>query len=230
MKRGNVLRITDSRIEQYLNSVTKDFDGNIGEMQKYARDQGLPVAEPATARFIATLLSALRPKEVLEIGCCIGFSAALMSNYLAEGGHVTTIERYSVMIEKARANIEKYELGDKITLIEGDATNILPTLDKKYDFIFMDAAKGQYSRFLPHCIRLLNVGGVLLADDILKDGYVAMEREEIPRRQRTTHMRMQEFIHAITNTDGLESSILTVGKGLAMCTKLRDDVVIGGVE
>jgi len=206
--------------------VTKDFGGYIGEMQKYARENGLPVIEPVAARFISTLLSALKPKRVLEIGCCIGFSAALMSEYLDEDAHITTIERYGVMIEKARANIEKYGLDDKITLLEGDASGILPVLDGKFDFIFMDAAKGQYSRFLPHCIRLLSVGGVLLADDIFKDGYVAMDREEIPRRQRTTHTRMQEFIHAITHTDGLESSLLTIGKGLAMCTKLKEDVCV----
>jgi len=206
--------------------VAKDFDGKIGEIQQYARENSLPIAEPATARFIATLLSAIKPKDILEIGCCIGFSAALMSEHLADSGHITTIERYDVMIEKARENIEKYDLDDKITLMEGDAIDILPTLDKKFDFIFMDAAKGQYSRFLPYCVKLLNVGGVLVADDILKDGYIAMDRDEVPRRQRTTHKRMREFVYAITNTDGLESSILTVGKGLAMCTKLREDISI----
>jgi len=224
------LKIVEPRIEEYLNSVTKDFDAGLGELQKYARHHGLPVVGAPTARFITTLLSALKPKQVLEIGCCIGFSAAMMSEYLDEDAHITTIERYSVMIEKARENIEKYGLSDRITLIEGDATDALKTLDKKFDFIFMDAAKGQYSRFLPYCIRLLSVGGVLLADDIFKDGHVAMDKEDIPRRQRTTHVRMQEFIHTITNTDGLESSLLTVGKGLAMCTKLREDVMVRMVE
>jgi len=214
--------IIEPRIDEYLKSVTKNFDGALGELQEYARVNSLPVIEPPTARFVATLLLALRPKQVLEIGCCIGFSATLMSECVAEGGHVTTIERYGVMIEKARENIEKYELSNKVTLIEGDATDILPTLDRKFDFIFIDAAKGQYSRFLPHCIRLLNIGGVLLADDIFKDGYVAMDREEVPRRQRTTHARMQEFIHAITNTYGLESSFVPLGKGLAMCTKTKN--------
>lgn len=214
--------IIEPRIDEYLNSVTKNFDGALGELQEYARANNLPVIEPPTARFLTTLLLALKPKQVLEIGCCIGFSAALISECVADDGHVTTIERYGVMIEKARANIEKYGLGDKITLIEGDATDILPALDRKFDFIFMDAAKGQYSRFLPHCIRLLNVGGVLLADDVFKDGYVAMDREEVPRRQRTTHVRMQEFIHALTNTCGLESSFVPLGKGLAMCTKTKN--------
>jgi len=220
------LRIIEPRTEKYLELMTKNFDGKIGEIQEYAHRQGLPVVEPPTARFIATLLSALRPKQVLEIGCCIGFSAALMSEFLADNGHITTIERYGVMIEKARENIEKYELSDKITLLEGDAIDILPTLNKKFNFIFLDAAKGQYLRFLPHCIRLLDIGGVMLADDIFKDGYVAMERTEVPKRQRTTHGRMQGFIHAITHTDGLESSLLTVGKGLAMCTKVKEDVII----
>ena len=224
------MKIVEPRIEEYLNSVTKDFDGDLGELQKYARHHGLPVVGAPTARFITTLLSALKPKRVLEIGCCIGFSAAMMSEYLDDDAHITTIERYSIMIEKARENIEKYGLGARITLIEGDAADVLASLDTKFDFIFMDAAKGQYSRFLPHCIKLLNVGGVLLADDIFKDGYVAMDKEDIPRRQRTTHVRMQEFIHAITNTDGLESSLLTVGKGLAMCTKVREDVVVRVVE
>ena len=220
------MKIIDPGIEDYINSITKNFDGKIGELQEYAYKSGLPVIEPATARFISALLSALRPMHILEIGCCIGFSAALMSEHLADGGHITTIERYDIMIKKARENIEKYNLSDKITLVDGDAADILPTLDKKFDFIFMDAAKGQYMRFLPHCISMLNVGGIMLADDILKDGYVTMDRHTVPKRQRTTHKRMREFIYAITHTDGLESSILTVGKGLAMCTKLKEDVSI----
>jgi len=220
------LGIFEPPIEKYVKSVTRNFDGKIGELQEYAYQKNFPVIEPQTAKFISTLLAALRPKDILEIGCCIGFSAGLMSNFLAPGGHITTIERYDVMITKAKENFDKYGWNDKITLLEGDAGNILKSLDKRFDFIFMDAAKGQYLRFLPDCLRVLNVGGLLLADDILKDGYLAMDRFQVPRRQRTTHKRMQEFVHAVTNTDGIEASIVTVGKGLVMCTKLCDDISI----
>jgi len=220
------LGIVEPHIEKYVSKLTRNFGGNIGELQEYAYENGLPVVGPVTAKFIAALLAAIKPENVLEIGCCIGFSAGLMSGYLAEGGHITTIERYELMLSQAKKNIEKYGWGDKITLLEGDAVHILKTLDKKFDFIFLDAAKGQYSRFLPDCISLLNVGGVLLADDVLKDGYPAMNRYEIPKRQRTTHKRMQEFLYALTHTEGLESSIITVGKGLAMCTKLKDNISI----
>ena len=220
------MEIIDPGIDKYITDMTRKFDGDVGELQEYAQKNSLPVASPQTARFISALLAALRPMHILEIGCCIGFSAGLMSEFLAAGGNVTTIERYDVMIQKARENIEKYGWGEKITLMEGDAADILKALDKKFDFIFMDAAKGQYSRFLPYCIDLLNVGGVLLADDIFKDGYLVMDRADVPRRQRTTHKRMREFVYALTNTDGLESALLPIGKGLAMCTKLREDICI----
>ena len=220
------MSILEPTIEKYVSKMTRNFDGNIGNLQEHAYRKGLPVIEPQTARFITALLAALKPKDILEIGCCIGFSAGLMSGFLAEGGHIITIDRYEPMIKKAGENFEKYGWGHKITLMEGDAAGILKSLDKKFDFIFMDAAKGQYLRFLPDCLRLLSAGGVLLADDIFKDGYIAMNRGQVPRRQRTTHKRMREFVYAITHTEGLETSLVTVGKGLAMCTKLREDIYI----
>ncbi|MCL2565753.1 MAG: O-methyltransferase [Defluviitaleaceae bacterium] len=223
------MEILEPNIKKYIDNVTKRFDGEAGELQEYAYQRGLPITRPQTAKFISTLLAALRPKDVLEIGCCIGFSAGLMSGFLAKGGHITTIERYDIMIKKARENIEHYGWRDKITLLEGDAKDMLKSLtvdDRKFDFIFMDAAKGQYINFLPDCIKMLNVGGILLADDILKDGYLAMERSQVPRRQRTTHKRMRKFVYALTRTDGLETALLTVGSGLAMCTKLKDDISI----
>ena len=221
--------ILEPNIEKYIDSMTINFDGEIGQLQEYAYQAGLPVMRPQTARFTATLLAALRPKDVLEIGCCIGFSAVLMSRFLALQGHITTIERYEVMIKKAKENIENYGLSDKITLIEGDAKDVLKSLaseERKFDFIFMDAAKGQYLHFLPYCIDMLNIGGMLLADDILKDGYLAMDRAQIPRRQRTTHRRMREFVYALTHTEGLEASLLAVGSGLVICTKLKNNISI----
>ena len=216
--------ILEEHIENYIDDITTLSVGKAGQLQQWAYDNSFPVVPKQTAGFIRTLLSALKPKDILEIGCCVGFSAGLMSEYLAESGHITTIDRYDIMIDLPKKNIKKYEWEDKITLLEGDASDILPTMDKSFDFIFMDAAKGQYLQFLPYCIRMLRLGGVLLADDILKDGYLAMDRFSVPRRQRTTHRRMREFVYTLTHTEGLETSLLTIGDGLTMTTKTKNDI------
>jgi len=220
------LGILEGHIENYIDEVTGLLSGDVGKLQQWAYDNSFPVVPKQTARFISTLLAAVKPKNILEIGCCIGFSAGLMTGFLAEGGHITTIDRYDIMIDIAKKNISDYGWADKITLLEGDAAKILPDIDKSFDFIFMDAAKGQYLQFLPYCIKMLRPGGILLADDILKDGYLAMDRFEVPRRMRTTHRRMREFVYVLTHTDGLETSLLTIGDGLTMTTKTKENIIL----
>ena len=122
------------------------------------------------------LLTIKKPRNILEVGTAVGFSAGLMTRYLEEGGKVTTIDRFEVMLKDARVNIKRMGLEDKIEILEGDAGEILPTLTGPYDVIFLDAAKGQYSAFLPHCLRLLPVGGLLIVDDVLQGGSIAKTR------------------------------------------------------
>jgi len=220
------LGILEDHIENYIDDITPLSGGEAGKLQQWAYDNNFPVVPKQTAAFIRSLLAALKPKDILEIGCCIGFSAGMMSEFLSEGGHITTIDRYDIMIELAKQNIKDYGWENKITLLEGDAAKILPTIDKSFDFIFMDAAKGQYLQFLPFCIKMLRPGGVMLADDILKDGYLAMDRFSVPRRMRTTHRRMREFVYTLNHTDGLETSLLTIGDGLIMTTKTKGNIIL----
>ena len=218
--------ILEEHIENYIDKITPLSKGVPGQLQQWAYDNSFPVVPKQTASFIRTLLAATKPNDILEIGCCIGFSAGLMAEFMAMGGHITTIDRYDIMIDIAKKNIKQYDWEDKITLLEGDAAEILPTIEGQFDFIFMDAAKGQYLQFLPFCIKMLRPGGILLADDILKDGYLALDRFSVPRRMRTTHRRMREFVYTLTHTDGLETSVLTIGDGLTMTTKTKDNIIL----
>ena len=145
-----------------------------------------------------------------------------MTQFLADDGKITTIDRFDVMIKHFKENRAKLGLEDKIELIEGDACDILPTLTGKYDVIFMDAAKGQYIQILPECLRLLVVGGVLIADDVLQDGRIAQNIEDIPKRQRTIYRRMREFLWEISHNEALQTSILTIGDGVAVCHKIKE--------
>ena len=144
-----------------------------------------------------------------------------MSRYLQEGGKITTIDRFEVMLKDARENIKKMQLQDTIEIIQADAADVLPTLKEEYDVIFLDAAKGQYGSFLPHCLRLLPIGGLLIVDDVLQGGSIAKTRFSVPRRQRTIHKRMRNFLWDISHHPSLESCILPVGDGVALCYKIK---------
>ena len=211
---------TNVTAAQYINHIQPLFDGTLGDIQREALHEGLPIIPPETARFMATLLSIKRPRRVLEIGCAVGFSAGLFCRYLADGGHVTTIDRYDCMIGKARENFKRLGIEGKVSLIEGDAGYILPQLTGTYDVIFLDAAKGQYIRFLPDCLRLLGAEGLLLADDVLQEGRVAMGRYDIPRRQRTMQARLRAFLNAVMSDKRLESAIVPIGGGLLTAHKI----------
>ncbi|MCJ7856921.1 O-methyltransferase [Lachnospiraceae bacterium NSJ-143] len=219
---------TDDYISKYIRLIQPKYDGVLGEIQEEALAAEVPVIPHETARFLSTLLTIKRPKEVLEIGTAVAFSAGLMCRYLAEGGHVTTIDRYELMLAEARKNIKKLDLEDKIRIIEDDAANVLPKLEGPYDFIFLDAAKGQYIQFLPHLLRLMPVGGIMVADDVLQGGNIAKSRFTLPRRQRTIHKRMRNFLWDISHLDCLESSIIPIGDGIVLCTKIKDYIPVEG--
>ena len=214
--------IVDQNIIHFMHNLQPGFGGVLGDIQREAMAEGLPIIKPETARFLSALCCALRPGLVLEIGCCTGFSAGVIHRFMGEGGHITTIDRYPVMITKAKQNFKRLNIEEDITLLEGDAEDILPQLNKKHDFIFLDAAKGQYLTYLPDCIRLLKIGGVFVADDIFQEGRVILPRSEIPRRQRTIHERMRSFLHTATHTPGLEASLLPIGDGILMLTKAQE--------
>jgi len=191
----------------------------LGKIQREAMDNNVPIIPPEMVRLLSVILKMAKPKNILEIGTAVGFSAGLMCSFLEDGGKVTTIDRYEVLLKKAKENINRLELEDKIEIIEGDAANVLPNLQGPFDVVFLDAAKGQYINFLPHCLRLLKPGGVLIADDVLHHGNVTKDVSEIARRQRTIHKRMREFLFEITNNPKLETCILPIGDGVSISYK-----------
>jgi len=185
-----------------------------------------PIIKPEVADFLKVLLSLTKPMQILEIGTAVGYSSILMSGLLAENGHITTIERFDYMLGIAKENIKRANLEDTITLLEGNAAAILPTLkNEQYDFIFMDCAKGQYINFLPECIRLLKPNGLLLTDNVLHKGTVARSRYLIERRQRTTHSRLRDFLWTITHCEQLRSSVVPIGDGIALSYKIGNSTL-----
>ena len=214
--------VTDDYINSYLRTIQPHYDGVLGEIEKESRDAQVPVIPHETARLVSVLLTMKKPKNILEVGTAVAFSSGLMSRYLQDGGTITTIDRYELMLKDARKNIARMGLENTIKILEGDAADILPTLTGPYDVIFLDAAKGQYSAFLPHCLRLLPVGGLLIVDDVLQGGDIAKTRFSVPRRQRTIHKRLRNFLWDISHNDALESSIVPIGDGLAVCVKIKE--------
>lgn len=216
------MALIDENLDNYLKNLMPMVDGDLGDLQQRSYNEGVPIIPNDVVRLISVLLSIKKPKKILEIGCAVGFSCSFMSRFLQEGGTVTTIERYPVMIEKAKQNIKNLGLNDKINLIEGDANQVLKQLDDQYDVIFMDAGKGQYINILPDVYRLLKIGGIIIADDILQNGDVCKQKEEIVKRQRTIHYRLNDFLWEITHNKGLDTSILTIGDGVAICYKTKE--------
>ena len=164
-----------------------------------------------------------RPARVLEVGTAVGFSAILMSEYLPEGSHITTIENYEKRIPIARNNFKRAGKEEQITLIEGDALEVMKTLEGPYDFIFMDAAKGQYIHYMPEVLRLLAPEGVLMSDNVLQDGDITQSRFAVERRNRTIHSRMREYLYELKHHEGLRTSILPLGDGVALSVKKEEE-------
>ena len=168
--------------------------------------------------FLRVILTIKHPKEILELGTAIGYSAILMSECC--DAKITTIENYEKRIPIARENFEKAGKSDQIELLEGDAMEVMKSLpDEKYDFIFMDAAKAQYINYLSEVMRLLNPGGVLITDNVLQDGDLIQSKFVVRRRDRTIHKRMREFLETVKHDDRLETSIVPIGDGIVMAVK-----------
>lgn len=211
--------ITDERIASFINSFNSDYDDMITAIRKEAEEQEVPVIRKEAGEFIKLLLMIKKPVKILEIGTAVGFSAIFMSRFIRADGHITTIENYPPRIEKAKENIRYAGAGEKITLLEGDANEILGTLQGPFDFIFMDAAKGQYGNFFQKTIPLIAPEGILLCDNVLQDGDVLESRFAVTRRNRTIHARMREFLYEIKHDERLETAILNIGDGMSLSIK-----------
>lgn len=212
--------MTTERQTAFIRSLDQGNTPFLNEIEREAREAGVPIIKPETQRLLRFFLQMQKPLTVLEIGSAVGFSALLMSEYGPASCHITTIESYEERIVKARENFKRAEKEEKITLLAGDAADILPKLTGSYDMIFMDAAKGQYLSFLPDVMRLLSPQGILLSDNVWQEGDILESRYAVTRRDRTIHRRMREYLYQITHDERLETVILPVGDGVAASLRI----------
>ncbi len=210
--------INDERMIAFIDSFDKGNTPFLNQIEKEAKKDEVPIIRTQTQTLLRFLMAAHKPKDILEVGCAVGFSSLLMAEY-APDSRIVTIEKYEKRIPVARENFRRAGMEDRITLLEGDAADILAGLEGSFDFIFMDAAKAQYIRFLPDALRLLRQGGLLVSDNVLQDGDVLESRFAVTRRNRTIHARMREYLYAITHHEELETVILPVGDGVSISTK-----------
>ena len=217
------------RTEIFIESLNEGNTEFLDNLEAEANRDNVPIIRKSMQRFLKLMLELKKPKNILEVGTAVGFSAILMAQYSQSDCHITTIEKYEKRIPVAKENFLKSGFNDKITLIEGDAKDILNELlenengnDKfagRYDMIFMDAAKGQYINFLPNAVKLLKKGGVLITDNVLQDDTVIQSKFTVVRRDRTIHKRMREYIRALMQSDELTTDILQLGDGISVSVK-----------
>ena len=211
--------IVDERMTAFINSLNPGNSMLLDEIEKEALEMHVPVIRKETQSFLKFLVKAGKPGRILEVGTAVGFSAILMSEYAPEECSVTTIEKYEKRIPLARQNFIRAGREDRITLLEGDAMELLKGLEGPYDFIFMDAAKGQYIYYLPELLRMLSAGGILVSDNVLQDGDVIESRFAVERRNRTIHARMRKYLYMLTHCEERTTSIRPIGDGVTVSIK-----------
>jgi len=212
--------IVNERLITYINSLDTGNTALLDEIEKQAVKDYVPIIRKEMQSFLKVLTAIKQPERILEVGTAVGFSSILMAEYSPENCRITTIEKYEKRIPVARENIKRAGFEDKITLIEGDALEVMEGLEGTFDFIFMDAAKGQYINFLPQVMRLLKVGGVLISDNVLQDGDIIESRYAVTRRNRTIYNRMREYLYELKHMEELTTAILPLGDGVTISTRI----------
>lgn len=213
--------ITNERITTYLHSLDTGNGEFLDNLRLKAQADYVPIIRQETEQLLKVLIQLKQPKRILEVGTAVGYSALVMAACMPADATITTIEKYEKRIPIARENFQLAGKERQITLLEGDAMEILQKLEGTFDFIFMDAAKGQYIKFLPEIMRLLPEGGVLLSDNVLQDGDIIESRYLVTRRNRTIHARMREYLYLLTHSPELMTAIVPTGDGLAVSTRLK---------
>ena len=214
--------IVDERMVTYIRSLEVPESAVIEAIEQEALRDRVPIIRKEMQSFLKVLLMIKRPMRILEVGAAVGFSSILMSEYMPEGGHITTIENYDKRIPIARANFKRAGKEEQIDLIEGDALEVMHGLEGPYDLIFVDAAKGQYIHYLPEVMRLLGTDGVLVSDNVLQEGDIIESRFAVERRNRTIHSRMREYLYELKHHGQLQTSIIPLGDGVALSVKRSD--------
>jgi predicted O-methyltransferase YrrM len=207
--------ITYEYMEEYIRSLIPEREGTLKEIEIFATENAVPIVQKETATFLEFMVSMKKPLRILELGTAIGFSSILMYEAAGTDPEITTIERDSKMIELAKVNLSRFNLQDKIKIEEGDCLDILEKLQEPFDLIFMDAGKGHYNHFLPHCLRLLSKDGIIIADNVLFRGMVATD-ELVKRRKITIVKRMRTYLDLVSNDTNLITSVIPMGDGIAI--------------
>ena len=210
--------VSQDFINDYIRNTLRHSEGLLKDLEQFAEEQHVPIVTPEVAQLLIVLGRLIKPVRILEIGTAIGYSSILLAGILAPGGRIDTIERQEEMLIKARGNIKRAGLENTISIIAGEAEEVLRCLDKQYDMIFLDAAKGQYPEFLPECLRMLKKGGLLVSDNVLYKGMVASD-ELVVRRKKTIVNRMRTYLDTLCGDPTLDTSILPVGDGVALSYK-----------
>ena len=211
--------IVDERLVTYINSLDRGNTAVLDEIEQEAIRDFVPIIRKEMQSFLKLLLAMQKPMRILEVGTAVGFSAILMAQYAPADCKIVTIENYEKRIPVAKENFKRAGKDEQITLLEGDAMQILPTLSGEFDMIFMDAAKGQYINFMPDILRLLKSGGVLVSDNVLQDGDIIESHYVVERRNRTIYKRMREYMYELTHNEGLVTAVLPVGDGITVSAK-----------
>ena len=211
--------IVDERLVTFINPFDSGNTEELDLIEKEAIETYVPIIRKEMQSFLKMLLAIKKPARILEVGTAIGFSAILMAEYNPIDCQITTIENYEKRIPIARENFKRVGKEHQITLLEGDAAEVLKTIDEPFDFIFMDAAKGQYIHFMPEVLRLLKKEGVLVSDNVLQDGDIIESRYVVTRRNRTIHKRMRDYLYQLTHNEELVTSILPIGDGITVSVK-----------
>ena len=213
--------VVDERLVTYINSLDQGNTAILDTIEREALDSYVPIIRKEMQSFLKLLLAMQKPKRILEVGTAVGFSAILMAEYNPFPCEIVTIENYEKRIPIARENFVRAGKDKQITLIEGDATEVLKTLDEPFDMIFMDAAKGQYINFMPDILRLLKKDGVLVSDNVLQDGDIIESHFVVTRRNRTIHKRMREYLYELTHREDLVTAVLPIGDGITVSTRVK---------
>ncbi|MBQ2320822.1 MAG: O-methyltransferase [Lachnospiraceae bacterium] len=211
--------IIDERMAVFIDSLSWNIPQYLKEVEKAAIADEVPIIRRSMQSLLSFLLKMKKPEAVLEIGAAVGFSSMLISEYVSKDTVIDTIEKVPVRIRDARKNYENCGKTDRINLIEGDAAEVLKELvekGNKYDFIFMDAAKGQYMNFLEYIEKLITDDGMLVTDNVLQEGEIIESRYAVTRRDRTIHGRMREYLFYLTHSEKFDTVILPVGDGAAV--------------
>ena len=217
----------EERAEVFFDTLRMELPAYITELEREAVRDEVPVIRRAVRDLLRYLLRVNRPKKVLEVGTAVGYSALFMIECLPAASRITTIEKVQMRLVKARENFEMYDREKRIRLVEGDACEKLVEMadrEDSFDFIFMDAAKGQYLNFLPSILSILRPGGILVSDNILHDCDVLESRYAVKRRDRTIHARMREYLYTITHMEELETICLSLGDGVTVSTRMNSTI------